>query len=166
MEDTNLTKNKTIKIAYWNANGLADKKLELKEFLLRKEIDIMLIGETWLKSCHNFKIPNYCTYRNDRTEQPKGGTAILIKKCIKHYQLRSTPNPIEHTSIQLSTSNGIYKIISLYCPPRHKVTQKNLEDLLNDPVPTMALGDLNAKHISWGCNYNNKSGRALQYRSN
>lgn len=161
MNNTPKTVVQSIRLAYWNANGLENKKLELKEFMSRKEIDVMLIGETWLKDCKKFKIPNYCTYRNDRKEQPKGGTAILIKKHIKHHQLISTPGPIENTDILIPTEKGNLKIISTYCSPKRTLTQTALDNLLRDSCPTILLGDLNAKHKSWGCNHNNTSGIAL-----
>ena len=43
------TKNKMkkeYKIAVWNANGLAQRTLELKAFLVDQNIDIMMISET------------------------------------------------------------------------------------------------------------------------
>lgn len=106
----------------------------------------MLICETWFK-----KIPKPQNYKlqHIQKQQPRNqGLALPFwsKKQIKHYQLNSTPNPIEHTSIQISTTHTNYKILSLYYSPKHNITAKNLDDVIKDPCPTIAIGDLNAKH--------------------
>lgn len=61
----------------------------------------MLIGETWLNRNKIFKIPNYEVHPNDRTEQPRGGAAILVKKSIPHTALPKRGGQFENTVVDI-----------------------------------------------------------------
>lgn len=77
-----------LKLALWNANGLAQHCQEVATFLKQHNIDIMLISESRFTNLNYFKIPNYVIYT---TNHPDGtahaGTAILIKVTIKHHEM-------------------------------------------------------------------------------
>jgi hypothetical protein len=168
MNNTNktpkMTKQNTtfaVQIAYWNANSVKNKKNELIEFIDENKIDIMLLGETWLRTGDNFKIPNYVIYRNDRLDQPGGGTAVCVKKNLKHDVLPSANSQIENTAINLYLTDSVIRIVSAYCPPGKILTSPDLDAIFSDETPTLVLGDLNAKHQFWNCNSTNNSGRAL-----
>jgi hypothetical protein len=60
---------------------------ELKTFISIHNIDFMLISETHFTEKSYLKLPSSTAYHPARTAQ--GGTAIIIKNCIKHYQLNS-----------------------------------------------------------------------------
>lgn len=154
-------KQEKLKTVYWNAAGLRIKKHEVMAFLQKENIDIMLIGETWLKANISFKIPNYAIYRTDRILQPQGGTAILIKKHIPHVFLQTRQCQIENTIIEVNTKKGPLKIIAGYCSPNRDITQQDLETLFTPNDRIILLADLNAKNKNWGCNTTNPSGRNL-----
>lgn len=92
----NTTKN-SLKIVYWNANGLSSKKHELIDFLDEQEVEVILIGETWLNNNHTIKIPNYSIYKNDRIQNERGGAAIAKKRTIPHFEQPTRQSGIEHT---------------------------------------------------------------------
>ena len=48
MLDSKTEMKKEFKIAIWNTNGLANRSLELKAFLIEQNIDLMLVSETHL----------------------------------------------------------------------------------------------------------------------
>ena len=75
--------------------------------LYERNIDIVLLNETHLKSKYKFRIQNDYTYRNDRTDGPMGGTAICVKKDIGH-RVVNIPNLqfIEISGILLPISNN------------------------------------------------------------
>jgi len=80
--------NKFLRIAQWNANGLQNHKEELIIFLKQNYIDKLLISETHFTYKNYFRTPSYklChTTHPDGTAQ--GGTAILVKDSIQHYEL-------------------------------------------------------------------------------
>lgn len=114
---------KQLRIAAWNAANLANKKHELIDFLEEHELDMILIGETWLRPGNSVKIPSYTCYRNDRINREGGGTAIYIKKNISHYPL-DTPDLINLEATQIITKlhNGTeIKIIAAYNPPQRRL---------------------------------------------
>jgi len=48
-----------LKIVLWNANGLAEHREEVKNYMQNQQVDIMLISETHFTTISYFKIPNY-----------------------------------------------------------------------------------------------------------
>lgn len=153
----------TLRIAYWNANSLTDKKHELTIFLENYKIDVMLHQETFLKPSRSFNIQNYVTYRSDRLTGPRGGTAILVHKTINNNQLPIVSNvSIEHTGIAVSTAKGILNIYSVYLPPGDLLNTAELINLFSTTHATIAAGDLNAKHTEWNSTKSNVRGNRLK----
>lgn len=150
-----------LKICYWNACGILNKKHELLNFLTKENIDIMLLGETWLKNGIYLTIPNYLVYRTDRTTQPHGGTAILIKKHIQHTLQQTQDSRIENSVIEIQRTSGPVFIIAAYCSPNKKITKADLNAFFSADKKIILMGDLNAKHSRWNCNTTNSSGKAL-----
>lgn len=143
-----LSSQSNLKICYWNACGITNKKTKLMNFLTEENIDIMLLGETWLKKGNNLTIPNYITYRTDRTAQLHGGTAILIKKHIQHTLHQSQDSQIENTCVIQRTSGPIL-IIAAYCSPNKKITEADLNTFFSTNKKILLMGDLNAKNTHW-----------------
>ena len=76
--------NDNIRLLQWNARSIRNKKDELFHFLLKTDIDICLLCETWLNNKDSIKHQNFFCYRLDRQHGGGGGVAILIKKSINH----------------------------------------------------------------------------------
>jgi hypothetical protein len=77
-----------LRIAQWNANGLQNHKEELTIFLKQNCIEILLISETHFTDTNYFHIPRYkLCHTTHPDETAHGGTAILIKESIQHYEL-------------------------------------------------------------------------------
>jgi retron-type reverse transcriptase/endonuclease/exonuclease/phosphatase family metal-dependent hydrolase len=160
----------SLRITFWNANGIARQINEVKDFITRLNIDIFLVNETHLRAGDNLRIPNYRTYRNDRKDKRGGGTAVLIKKDIPHYALPDLQlSQIEATQIAVQTKNGIVRMIAAYCPPSNRLTTGDLNTLFpitkgkgTSPPPTVLAGDLNAKHTEWNSCISNTKGNTLK----
>ena len=150
-----------LRIAFWNARGLRNKKLLLADFLLKNDTDVILVNETHLQPGQSFFINSYRTLRTDRTIKKGGGTAILVKSSISHTLNNSITNQIENTSININTTTGPIKLIAAYCPPKDVITLQDLTALFSDDIPTLLAGDLNAKHKNWLARATNPKGRAL-----
>jgi exonuclease III len=58
---------KFLRIAQWNANGLAQDKGEVQLFLQQNKVDILLVSENHFIMKTHFQIPQYNTYY---TNQP------------------------------------------------------------------------------------------------
>lgn len=152
-----------LKIAYWNAQSLLQKKLELQNFMYQHNIDIMLVGETYLKPTKNLKIANYTCHRNDRIDNQGGGTAIYMKNNLNHCQLpRFKLTDLEANGIKIQTKAGTLKVVAAYYPPLDRRTNINdIKTIIDEDTPTIIMGDLNAKHSTWNSRTNNPRGNKL-----
>lgn len=156
-------KKENLIIAAWNADNIKLKKHELQQFLSENKIDIMLISETWLRAGDKLNYANYTTYREDRKDGPGGGVAILIKRTLTHDLI--TANNLETLEaigiqIKIDTKTQL-RIFSAYHPPAKQFHHTDYRKLLVQNIPTIIMGDLNAKNTQWGCLTTNKYGRQL-----
>nr|CAD7434834.1 unnamed protein product [Timema monikensis] len=146
---------KELTVALWNANGVAGKKAELESFLAKHRVDVMLLGETHLRSAMRFSLAEFICHRSDRAgDVGRGGTAVLVRRGLDHHVVSLPPlQHMEATAIQLVTSTGPVRLISIYFPPYHRFDQAtgaDMEVLLRGTTPVLIGGDFNAKHPSWG----------------
>jgi exonuclease III len=71
---------KFLRIAQWNANGLAQHKDEVQLFLQQNKIDILLVSETHFTMKIHFRVPQYNTYYTNHPYcTANAGTDILVK---------------------------------------------------------------------------------------
>lgn len=153
-----------IKIALWNANGLHHHILELKTFLISHDIDVMLISETHFTQKSFLNINNYNNYTtNHPAGSARGGTAILIKKEIKHTALDEyREKNIQSTAIKIEGKDGSIAIASIYCPPSCTTTKEHFTKFFQTLGSSFLVGgDFNAKHQQWGSRLTNTRGREL-----
>lgn len=156
-------KPESLQIVFWNANGVSNKRDEIVEFVSHLRPDLLLVQETLLKPTQTVRVPNYTTYRNDRHQGRKGGTAVYIRSNIDHHVL-ATPTfaHMEATSVVVNTQrHGPLKISSVYNPPTKTITNDDIELLFRETMPTIVAGDLNAKHPAWNSRSTNRLGRQL-----
>jgi exonuclease III len=107
-----------------------------------------------------FNCPNYYTYRVDREDRPGGGTAILIKKGIKHSELVLPKlDHMEATAIQLHINSELITLVSIYNPPG-KIVESDI-DLLIQTSKVILAGDFNSKHSTWNSRNDNPAGGAV-----
>ena len=155
---------KLLQLAIWNANGLTQHIEELKAFILDKHIDILLISETHFTEKSYLKIPGYLVYHtNHPSASARGGSAIIIKNIIKHYQLNNySSNHLQATSVSIEDTNGPLTISAIYSPPRFTIKQNQYEDYFNTLGRRfISGGDCNAKHTFWGSRITTPKGRQL-----
>lgn len=118
-------------IAEWNANGLPNHKLELMQFLQDNTIDVLLVSEKHFTDQTVLNIPNYSIYPcNHLDGTAQGGTAILIRNAIQHYQVPQT-HKIQAAIIQITAQPWSFNIAAMYSPPRHKIDVEDYEHFLH-----------------------------------
>lgn len=142
-----------MKIAVWNANGLAKKSLELKTFMQMNDIDIMLITETHFTSKNYMNVPYYSVYTtNNPNGRAHGGTAIIVRNSIPHYPIDSVNSyKIQSTAIKIAGSTKKWVISAVYCPPNYSISSGEFTEFFQSLGTTfIAGGDYNAKHSWWG----------------
>lgn len=150
-----------LRIIAWNANSLIKRKDEFYELLRRKNIDVALVSETFLKEANKFKLHKYRVYRDDRVAHG-GGTAIIIKNKIIHHRL-NTPalDSLEATVIAIKMKSSTLKLVSVYKSPGKILDPTDVGKLVSSTLPTILAGDLNCKHSSWDSRTSNANGKRL-----
>ena len=134
--------------------------------MLKNQIDILALNETFLRPKFKFHLPGYDIYKNNRLVGTKCGLAILVKKDIivnqewknEHFNV-ITDN--EALAIEIELQNGDKVILAtIYCPNRNPSLRlfKMINALSNQAI---FLGDFNSKHKQFGCVKANKSGQML-----
>lgn len=149
----------------WNANGLQSRKNELEVFLHQNSIDVALISETHLTSTVNTpKICNYDVYlANHPSGQARGGSAVIIKKSLHHYDVGVfITTSIQSSVVAINFNNHTVHLSSIYCPPRVIPDKETFLTLFRHLGHNFILGgDLNSKHPIWGSRITSQRGRAL-----
>lgn len=164
MASLNVTnfKNK-INFINWNANGLNNKKHEFIHILKEHKIDIAFVTETHFNKNIKFKIPGYAVYRSDRDVNKRGGgVCIIAKSNLQHFEIACAKcTYMETCAIKLKILNNFLTLICAYNPPQYHIIPKEIKKLFRMDKSVIMCGDFNAKHLSWNCPVNNKSGNLL-----
>lgn len=165
MIDKKIRRN-NLKIATWNANSISNRINEIQLFLTDHSPDVLLIQETFLKPQAKFKIPNYETFREDRTAANCGGTAILIKEYLDYEPFIPEMEITEATFIKIKMKNGQELIIgSVYHQPDCPLSSEDYDTIFNRDNPVILGGDFNAKDQTWGNRKTNRHGKWIQTAS-
>ena len=115
-----------MRIALWNVNGLAPHKFELELFLKQQQIDVMLISETHFTDKNYLKINGYNFYHTQHSSgKADGGTGIIIKASIKHYELTRATQSLDSTRI-----NYINYYKPCHCTTPNEVTENSQRELI------------------------------------
>ncbi|GFV16835.1 probable RNA-directed DNA polymerase from transposon BS [Trichonephila clavipes] len=158
-------KYRSLKIIHCNINVIStyasriklDAILDIAESL---EVQIIALQETKLKEHAKLKIKGCNIIRSDRQEGGGGGLAFLVRDI----NYRTIDNPqFTDSKLEIQRLNVIWKgknlnISNMYHPPNQKSLPDNLLDISES---NLLVGDLNAKHSSWGSVINNKRGVEL-----
>ncbi|XP_075162727.1 uncharacterized protein LOC142235357 [Haematobia irritans] len=169
--------NKQLKIIEINVNSLIqiNRRINLQRFIDTHNPDIVLLNETKLNCKYKLYYEGYSIIRKDRPNSKRaGGTAILIKKSIKHKKFtNNTLNSLkclETVIVRIPLShNKFLFVISAYYPsgnndPHFKNDLNTLFTAINalntDNLYILA-GDLNCKHKEWKNKENNTKGNIL-----
>jgi len=90
-------------ILFWNARRIRNKRVEFITYLSANNIILVPVIEPHLKPSTKLNCPHYFVYSNDRDDTPGGGTAIVVRKVIKHSEiLLPILQHTEATPIQIS----------------------------------------------------------------
>lgn len=153
--------NNNIKLVLWNSRGIRNKLIEFFDFLIRNNVDIALVSETWLKSNMVMSHSEYCCYRKDRESAAGGGVAIIIRKSINHTTLPYiNTEVIENIGVRVVLGdNSHLNIYSCYFPGgsagpsqiRKQKFKSDLSKLSRNQEKYILGGDFNSRNQNWGC---------------
>lgn len=154
-----------LRIGTWNINGLTPNKQEVELLLAQHKLDILLISEAHCTGTSLITFPDHLCYV---TNHPDGtghaGSAVIIKKTIKHHQMpHYKTDHIQATTIAVQDKSGNFNITAVYCPPKHKINAS----MFTEFIATLghrfiAGGDWNAKNEQWGSRLTTTRGRQLK----
>ncbi|CAH2095940.1 unnamed protein product [Euphydryas editha] len=93
-----------------------------------------------------------------------GGSAIIIKSNIKHYETEPFRTPkIQATSVVVEDWRGHLTVTALYSPPKHVIKKEEYINFFKTLGPRfIAGGDYNSKNTQWGSLLTTPRGRQLQ----
>lgn len=115
---------------FWNANSVVSKAHDFFNLLIEKDIQIALLSETFLKPSMTFTHADFRIYRIDRTDGPKGGVAIVIRKDISHSPLPNLETSvIEAVGLSVDTATGKINFVSVYNPGGNNDTLSFINDI-------------------------------------
>ena len=104
---------------------------------------------------------NYSVYRKDTDDTPGEGTAIVVRKVIKHSEiLQPTLQHMEATAIQLSINKSLVTLNSIYKPPG-KIVETDIQLLIKASRKEIPAGNSDAKHVTWNYRKKNAAGQVL-----
>jgi hypothetical protein len=80
-----------------------------------------------------------------------GGTAIIIKNTINHYELpKYKSNHLQATVIKVKKTQYELTVAAVYCPPKYNIKEENFKDFFQTlGHKLVAGGDYNSKHTLW-----------------
>ncbi|CAH2106652.1 unnamed protein product [Euphydryas editha] len=128
-------------------------------------IDAFRETETHFTNSNHVNISNYNIYTTNHPDgTAHGGTAVVIRSSIEHYELPQLKTEhIQATSVSVQDKNGNFNVSSVYCPPKHKITEYQFTGYIDTLGPRfIAGGDWNAKHVHWGSRLITSRGRELK----
>ena len=146
----------------WNARSLTGKIGELKSVIIKKDIDIMFLTETWLKCQSNpivseirAALNDYTFHYKSRENRRGGGVAILAKSNVEVLNTKTYPyKSFESIEVTLRCHHVSVQSIVIYRPPQSAVHTysksdfiKEFTSLLDTVLPSSGLvligGDFN-----------------------
>lgn len=137
---------------------------ELQVILDLEKIDVCLISETHFTKESYVRYKGYKVYHTIHPDNAaKGGSAVIIKKSIFHYQKKGFQSEkFQATAVKVRTVNYDIIVRALYCPPRHSLREKHYFEFLRSQGRKLIIGgDFNVKHKFWGSRLITTKGRAL-----
>ncbi|XP_070064793.1 RNA-directed DNA polymerase from mobile element jockey [Drosophila virilis] len=138
-----------LRLGSWNARGILQNANELKLFLKKHDVDIMLISETHLHTNLYLTMEGYVCYRADHpTGRARGGAVVLAKQDLAHYHLHTvTSSDTQLAAIMVETPLGEILVAAAYLPPNIPWNRAEFDSLFGQLGPKFIVGgDFNAKH--------------------
>lgn len=152
-----------VHVMHWNAQGITTVSAasQLEQVLHEKNIDILLLNETFLKPHHKLQLGGYKIHREDRLTHG-GGVLIAVKNNLVHKLLpKINTSSIENISIQITINSRPVIFTAAYNPVYTPNFRADLDLLTGHSCEFFIFGDFNAHHVHWNCTSNNTAGNEL-----
>ena len=142
-------------VCHLNAQSLEAHFIDVRDVILKNNIQVLGISETWLSENRHskfFDIPNFSLLRTDRVGKRGGGVALYVHTSIKHRIICRSDQPDvyrkkpEYLAVELSFAALKILCLVVYIPPRCGSWFEVEDAYLNCNVAfdfALLLGDLN-----------------------
>ena len=125
-----LSKQKQLSSALINSRSLCNKSLDLNDLIIRKDLDLLFITETWLKGNGKDNTvlaelipPAYDIVHKPRVTGRGGGIAVVYRN---HLAIKLCTSPsydsFEHILIKFISVSVIYHVVLIYRSPSSSTT--------------------------------------------
>lgn len=152
----------------FNANGLKRQMSELRDFVINRPVELILIQEVKNLTKRGLSLCNYSMYFTPRIDNGEpsrfGGTSVYVRNNISSCLVPvNNLNTIEVTACRISVSHSHIFVVSFYA--RHGGSVANFEadltTLFSLGNNVIVIGDFNARHPAWNDLYTNNYGRII-----
>lgn len=155
---------KPIKILYWNAKSILQRREEVQSII--NDLDILICVESWLTPDVNIHYTGFTTFRRDRTHTRGGGIVIFIRNNIAFVEIVNLYSPdqsVEICGIHLNNIEPPLDILACYRSPGHVLSQHQWDDVIQNMQTgnCIFMGDFNAHHTNWNCRTSDGNGCKL-----
>lgn len=156
-----------LKVLSWNVNSLKKRFVDVQQYALEHDIDVICLQETLVDESFNPRLSQYKRFILESKENVRG-LIIYIKNSIPaEPTLANFGNNTETICLRVYLDNYVLNIVNIYIP-KDQLNTNDFPDFIYEQ-PTLLVGDLNARHPSLGsegnfCNRNGK--RWFEYMHN
>nr|CAD7404051.1 unnamed protein product [Timema cristinae] len=120
----------SLNILFWNGNGIAQQEHKFRQLLGTYGVDVALICETHLSEQKKMRFYDYEFHRKYRTVDRGGGTAVLVRSNLVHYQtILPAMDYVESTSIAIPKGQKEIVFTAAYRSPLVPLTVDDLDRL-------------------------------------
>ena len=168
----NKNNSDNVRVLFWNARSVLKKREEIS--LLLKDLDVLVIVETWLTpEDKNFSFPDFSTRRHDRSGfRPEdvstrgGGLLFLVRNTFIAQDIEDLkfPRNVELAGIRLTNVSPQLDVLCCYRAPSLVLSQFQWDEIFNvcrNRANFLFVGDFNSHHVAWNCEDTDPDGERL-----
>ena len=151
--------NNELSVLSWNINSLNKRFVDVQQYALQYDIDILCLQETLVQDDFNPRFGPYKRYILEKNDNNRG-LIIYVKNTIATQIIdTSFGDNVETIGIKVFLENYTLNVINIYVP-QGELNTNLFPDFIYEE-PTLLVGDLNARHNELGSlgNYCNENGR-------
>ena len=139
----------------------------LRLLLRDNNVDVALINETHLHASHPANLPGYHVLRLDvSAEKPRRGLLVAVRRNLIFRQLPDLDaQSFQSLGVETQIGAQVFRAYAIYRPIKSPLRTSEVHQLLGGSIPTLAVGDWNAKHPAWRCASHCTTGRRLHQDS-
>lgn len=162
-----------VKICQLNINGMSKNTImALERYIWSQKLDIVCLSETKIGELPLHAFPDMkCILKPNAANSRHRGVAMIVKNNIQFTRYTELEPPTADMLVSITKIGGHrYFICSVYSPPKENDKLLEILDATSNIMKQMSalkvdglilIGDLNARHETWGDHTQNTAGNKL-----